>query len=767
MDIPDPSGNPPQVPARIIKSSALVPSAGPSAAAHDEAGPAINLGVIMRAVSRHWWQILAIWSVLSVASLFAIQKYVWPNYRASGVLRVQPDPGDLFLTGFRATENFENYLETQVNLITNPDVLRAVANDPVAQTFARIRNSEDAAEELRRSLKVYVIPKTQLIEVAATTKSPIESSQLANLVIEKYLRSSEASAASATDKEKLALKDYQKELDTRLQKAQDALLELAKKSGIDSNTASIVQDDDAKKPVNTAINEITREQYRGYQNELLKTTFELTAAETELATRKASLTPGFDKAALKKKWIDRAFNKDPEVQEVRAAMEAAEKRIAHVNGLSRMKNDISTRTHRNELETLNDRLYELWQEKYPELNEQVSSSLTKDGIDNDLKQLQAKIIALQSFKKAYEDRLEKISFDNKQETGNQVQMAFAQEDIKAIRTMNDTLQRRLEEMEFSSRNDARITKRSDAFPPGLPVSDYRTKLMVGAPFGLICLVAGFFMVVEIRAGRVGDPDDLASRARVEIIGVLPPLPTARPARMLGFSNRPHEDRLEAFVQSLDHLRVSLCGESHETGRCVVITSAVGGEGKTTLSVQLAARCAHAGVSTVLVDADLRRASLSKLLDSGEVAGLSDVLQGDLDLESALTVVGQAGGFHLLPAGTPGVDPGRLLEGRNVGQLIAKLRQSFDVVIIDSPPVLPVPDALTLSRWADGAVLAVRLDNSRFPLVEQANRRLIGAGIVVLGAVVNGVPSSLTSYNGTNYSTYSANDRNNGHRSVAS
>ena len=60
------------------------------------------------------------------------------------------------------------------------------------------------------------------------------------------------------------------------------------------------------------------------------------------------------------------------------------------------------------------------------------------------------------------------------------------------------------------------------------------------------------------------------------------------------------------------------------------------------------------------------------------------------------------------------------------------------MIVDSPPVLPVPDALTIGRWVDGAVLAVRSDVSRYPLVERASRRLAAAGVPVLGAVVNGV-----------------------------
>ena len=111
----------------------------------------------------------------------------------------------------------------------------------------------------------------------------------------------------------------------------------------------------------------------------------------------------------------------------------------------------------------------------------------------------------------------------------------------------------------------------------------------------------------------------------------------------------------------------------------------------------------------------------------------------------MVAIEAGGGFHLLPAGTPGYDPSRLLQGEALARLIARFRQSFDIVIVDAPPVLPVPDALIVGRWTDGAVLAVRHDTSRFSLVERARRRLAAVGVPVLGAVVNGVRTAESSY----------------------
>ncbi len=152
------------------------------------------------------------------------------------------------------------------------------------------------------------------------------------------------------------------------------------------------------------------------------------------------------------------------------------------------------------------------------------------------------------------------------------------------------------------------------------------------------------------------------------------------------------------------------------------------------------------MTTILIDADLRRAALCLLLDVPEGPGLSDVLKDEATVEDVVIPV-QGGTFMLLPAGTAVQDTSRILESRKVGELIAQLRQVYDLIIIDSPPVLPVPDGLILGRWADGAVLAARYDISRFPQVERARRQLDSAGIPVLGTVINGIRNS-DSYGGS-------------------
>ena len=174
--------------------------------------------------------------------------------------------------------------------------------------------------------------------------------------------------------------------------------------------------------------------------------------------------------------------------------------------------------------------------------------------------------------------------------------------------------------------------------------------MVAAPVGLLFMILGLFFLLEVKGERVADPDTLSTRMRSEVYA-LPPLPTAREIRKLSASGA--DDQIEQFIQRLDHLRFAVCGNPSElsTGRCVLITSAIGGEGKTTLAAQLAARCGSAGMSTLLIDADLRRSELCEVLDVPEGKGLSDVLKEEATTDEAVIPV-QGETFYFLPAGTP-------------------------------------------------------------------------------------------------------------------
>ena len=169
-------------------------------------------------------------------------------------------------------------------------------------------------------------------------------------------------------------------------------------------------------------------------------------------------------------------------------------------------------------------------------------------------------------------------------------------------------------------------------------------------------------------------------------------------------------------------------------RNFVVTSSVAEEGKTTVSCNLAIAWAQSGAAVCLVEGDLRRPSVSSFLGIDGGVGLSDVLVGERDLDEVL-VSWHQGTLTVLPAGSLPPDPAALLGSAAMAALVAQLRERFDVVVYDSPPMLSVADAVVLGRLVDGVVLVIRSSVARRDHVTSCLETLRGSRLALLGSVV--------------------------------
>ena len=228
---------------------------------------------------------------------------------------------------------------------------------------------------------------------------------------------------------------------------------------------------------------------------------------------------------------------------------------------------------------------------------------------------------------------------------------------------------------------------------------------------LLGLVAGIILGIGAAFLRDNLDDTLTSGEAVERAGGAPVLATvpmvaswrkkANPA-VISVSE-PTSQPAEAYRS----LRTSLQFVRDDgTLRTILVTSPSAGDGKTATVVNLGAVYAQAGARVVLVSCDLRRPGLSQFFAPGDHAELSSVLAGRQPLDRALTPVPGVEGLCTL--GTRGIveNPTELLAGQRMRSLVDELAKRFDIVLIDSPPVLPVADALILSGYADAVLLVV-------------------------------------------------------------
>jgi len=198
---------------------------------------------------------------------------------------------------------------------------------------------------------------------------------------------------------------------------------------------------------------------------------------------------------------------------------------------------------------------------------------------------------------------------------------------------------------------------------------------------------------------------------------------------------------EAFRIVLPYV-ISRNRDTNDLGS-IVLTSAHPAEGKTTVVCNLAIACAEIGRKVLLVDADLRRPRLHKVFGLDNTFGLCSILQDGWTSIKPVSQMGYAAGsgalsenLYVLPSGPPIREVGKALFTDRLPELFATLKEEFDIVLIDSPPVLQIPDARVLGRMADGVILVVRAGHTTREAALAAFRSLSDVQCRVLGTILN-------------------------------
>jgi capsular exopolysaccharide synthesis family protein len=180
-------------------------------------------------------------------------------------------------------------------------------------------------------------------------------------------------------------------------------------------------------------------------------------------------------------------------------------------------------------------------------------------------------------------------------------------------------------------------------------------------------------------------------------------------------------------------------------RALLVTSSLGGDGKTTISYNLAISFAQHGQRVLLIDADMRKPSVHTLFGARKTPGLSEVLTGGIQLDKALFTHESLSNLFLLPSGTPPPNPADLIGSKRFDTLLEEVKSKYDLVIVDSPPVLMVTDAVILSTKVDGTIIVVRSQKTTRPVLKRTVDVLSHSYGRKLGFVVNGMDTKSVEY----------------------
>lgn len=292
-----------------------------------------------------------------------------------------------------------------------------------------------------------------------------------------------------------------------------------------------------------------------------------------------------------------------------------------------------------------------------------------------------------------------------------------------------------------------------------PVRSGLLGLVIGLLLGL-----GLAFLRDALDTRVRSAEEIGERLGLPLLARLPEPPARlRNEQRLSMLEQPDSVHAEAFRV----LRTNLDFVNLERGcQIIMVTSALEAEGKSTTVANLAVALARAGRRVIAVDFDLRRPLLGQLFRLGKRPGLSQVVLGEVGVEDALVPVnfqadgrilvganGRAprGSLEVLPSGPVPPNVGEFASGRPLAELFEQLRPLADVILVDTPPLLRVGDAIALSAKIDGIIVATNISNTRRPVLNELRRVLMNSPGEKLGFVLTG--AGLEDRYGYGYSGY--------------
>jgi capsular exopolysaccharide synthesis family protein len=367
------------------------------------------------------------------------------------------------------------------------------------------------------------------------------------------------------------------------------------------------------------------------------------------------------------------------------------------------------------------------------------------------------------------DAREKLKAQMGDASSHMVVYRVLRNDAVAKAELYNTLQARLREAGiFAGLRSSNISVVDLAPQLVKPTGPHRNLVMAGGAFLSLFLGIVLAFVKESFNNTVRTPDEVRDWTGLPSLGMLPTMNGAKPGQTrslvpgkLGLLEN-HSNGVEtlpralaggsrtAEAEAMKYLRSGLlfCKPSAPP-KIVLVSSATANEGKTTVAINLAAALAQRG-KTCLVESDLRRPTFAETLGVQAKPGLTQVLGGSASLDTALEAVGEVQNLSVLPSGPATGSPEDLIESEQMKALLIVLRDKFEYVVIDSPPVIPYSDTRVLSTFADAVVLVGRYGFTTRRAVTRCAQILAEVGAPVMGFVLNDIDLESADYHYYNY-----------------
>jgi capsular exopolysaccharide synthesis family protein len=570
-----------------------------------------------------------------------------------------------------------------------------------------------AAGSLGGMVKSTYREMTRLIDVIARTRDPQVSTELANGYADEYLRMLLEQTTDATKAASQFLVEEAGRLGEKMRLAEEAMQSFRERE----RAASL----------ETMVKEA--------QMTIDQTTADIQEAETFIRQLDADLAAvsgsgGSTETLLRLPSV----GNDPRVAQLSAQITALEREMDEMTRRYRPDHPAFTAT-KTRLNALRGDLSQLAVEVVGQLETRRAQAETQ----------------LESLRKKRADAEQRLL----EITGKSVEYNTLSRNLEADKALYDSVLARLKEVDVTSGlTDQSITIQERAMGAG-PVPSQTLKYIILGVFGGLAAGVALAFALNYLDPSLRTIDQVEQRTGVGVVASVPLIKSRGPVSGGAGVNLPSvSDRRGVVAEAFRTMRATLAMISgRDKHRVFLITSAIPGEGKTFTSSNFAATLAQQGFRTLLIDADLRKPSVSKLFFNENLQpGLSEVLMGSAPLDQAI-VPTKVENLSVLPAGGIAPNPSELLAHAQFDEIVQKLKEQYDRIVIDSSPVLAVRDPLLLAKSVDACCLIVRAGRSPSKASVQAVRLLAEAETPASGIVLNSVRHGNSAYYAYAYRTY--------------
>ncbi|MBI2485754.1 MAG: polysaccharide biosynthesis tyrosine autokinase [Deltaproteobacteria bacterium] len=705
----------------------------------------LNLKDYIDVLIRRKWIVISclVVSVITVAIASLMMNQV---YKAEATIEIAPENPKIitFQEVLEVEARQTEFYETQYKLIKNKSLAKEVVHtlkldshpefameeekkpgfislvkDTIAEIFS-VNNGLDPREIEKERLareeglinsflaRVNIIPdrKSQLVQVSFESTDPELSAKAVNILVDKYIEWIVERKLDATKAARGFLEKQLEQVKAKLERAEEELSAFAK-------TADIVSLD-------------------GNLNLIYKQLAELNKALSKAETGRLS------KEAL--------------YQEVRSGNNAY---------LPQAMNDPSIQALSEEytkLKSQYDNISVIYGPNYPDMK-QLAAQLGR--IQSDINQRISGIA--ESIKKDYQAALTKENIfrqrteEQKKRTSElnekTIQYKILEREVDTNKSIYQNLLQRLKETEVTS--GIRATNVQVVDYASTPLMPYKPNIRLNVLLAVLMgLMGGIFLsfTLEHFDSTIKDEDDVKRRFSLPFLGVVP---FVSENEIQGIEKVVHINPKSIISEAFRVIRTSIMYSSSDgPPRSLLVTSSQPIEGKTTCASNLALSMIQSGLKVILVDADLRKPRLHKIfLKNGNAFGLSTYLVGKMELPGVINRT-DINGFCVIPSGPIPPNPAELLGSKRMRELIERLLEEYDHVILDGPPIMGFADSRLLSRLVDGTLLVTSVGITQRKALRNSIDEILRVRGRIIGTIVNRLESRRSKYGYGYYYYYS-------------